>query len=410
MEKAPLLVSASKGVSSTPPQSRCSPLFLVLLGLIGFSSYHLTGSLVPNWHHDHGHDDHGRHHGHHGHHKHHGKGSPYGLFPTPDDPFKLLPCTNTTSPPALDDVNHAESWADLFDPDPTHWSWGNETTSTQATEDPYAGRGIYLCGYLDVPLDYLNETETRIVRLAVTKYQVSGLARIDGSSPHGAGIKSERTLVLEPGGPGGSGLRMAWSSSEQLTKRLTQGSFDTLGWDPRGVNASQPALACYPYNADRDRWSMLTGLFREESADPDTLLRWADAMNNATFQACFEKHGDLGRFMTTALVARDLEEIRKALGEPQLTGYLVSYGTGIGQTYVNMFPDSAGRIILDGTEYVKDHRLLGGFVSAVTLPNTIECVLTARTGLDSSRQCDECLARWLPRRVSECWPGTLRTG
>jgi pimeloyl-ACP methyl ester carboxylesterase len=65
--------------------------------------------------------------------------------------------------------------------------------------------------------------------------------------------------------------------------------------------------------------------------------------------------------LTTASVARDLEEIRKTLGEDDLTGYLVSYGTGIGQTYANMFPDSVGRMILDGTEYVRDHRLLGGF-------------------------------------------------
>ncbi len=60
-------------------------------------------------------------------------------------------------------------------------------------------------------------------------------------------------------------------------------------------------------------------------------------------------------------MARDLERIRAALGEPELTGYLVSYGTGIGQTYASMFPDSVGRLILDGTEYVRDHRELGGF-------------------------------------------------
>lgn len=337
---------------SPSPSRRCYSPLVALLGLASLASYHLTGSFVPTWHHHH-----------HGHHCHDDLDSPYGQFPRPDDPFKFLPCTNTTQPPALDDSSHEESWAGLFDPDPHHWSWGNKTASYEAIDYPYAGRGIYLCGYLDVPLDYLNKSETRIVRLAVTKYQVSGLARIDGSSLPGAGSKSERTLVLEPGGPGGSGISMAWSSSEPLTQRFTEGAFDTLGWDPRGVNASQPAIACYPYDADRDRWSMLTGLYREESADPDTLLRWADAMNNATFRACFEKYGDLGRFMTTTLVARDLEEIRKALDEPQLTGYLVSYGTGIGQTYVNMFPDSAGRVVLDGTEYVLDHRLLGGFVS-----------------------------------------------
>ncbi|KKY39876.1 putative peptidase tripeptidyl-peptidase [Diaporthe ampelina] len=240
-----------------------------------------------------------------------------------------------------------------------HWAWGNNTAG--ASEDPYAGRGIFLCGYIDVPLDYKNESDPRITRLAVTKFQVSGLARTDGSSPPGAGTKSERTLVLEPGGPGGSGTRLVWSSGELLTERFTVSQFDALGWDPRGVNASQPAISCFPYDADRDRWSALAGQYREQHSDPETQLRIADAMNNATFHACWKRHGDLGRFMTTTLVARDLEEIRKALGEDELTGYLVSYGTGIGQTYANMFPDSVGRIILDGTEYIRDHRLLGGF-------------------------------------------------
>ncbi|KAI3401944.1 hypothetical protein diail_6504 [Diaporthe ilicicola] len=286
-------------------------------------------------------------------------GSPYGSFPRPNDAFKFLPCTNITRPPGLDDKDHEESWAKLFDPNPDHWGWGNKTTGT--SEDPYAGRGIYLCGYIDVPLDYKNESETRITRIAVTKFQVSGLARADGSSAPGAGTKSERTLVLEPGGPGGSGTRMVWSSGEQLSERFTLSQFDALGFDPRGVNASQPAISCYPYDADRDRWSALTGQYREQHSDPETQLRITDAMNNATLHACWKRHGDLGRFMTTTLVARDLDEIRKALGEDDLTGYLVSYGTGIGQTYANMFPDSVGRVILDGTEYVRDHRLLGGF-------------------------------------------------
>lgn len=293
----------------------------------------------------------------------HALNSPFGVFPRPGDPFRFIPCTNTSQPPALDDDDHEATWAKLFDPDPHRWNWGNKSASS-AGEDPFAGRGVYLCGYLDVPLDYLNTSESRIVRLGVAKFQVSGLARLDGSSPPGAGIKSNRTLVLEPGGPGGSGISMLWGSGERLSQRFTEGAYDTLGWDPRGVNSSQPAISCFPYDADRDRWSMLTTQYREATADPDTQLRVVDAMNNATFHACFKRHGDLGRFMTTALVARDLEEIRVALDEDDLTGYLVSYGTGIGQTYVSMFPERAGRVILDGTEFIRDHRQLGGFVSA----------------------------------------------
>ncbi|KAI1191174.1 alpha/beta-hydrolase [Nemania serpens] len=300
---------------------------------------------------------------------------PYGRFPVPDDPFQFLPCTNVTWPPSLDDPNPARSWARLFDPNPEHWSWGRDRSRATgegagpATQsgDKYSGRGVYMCGYLDVPLDHTNRSDPRIARLAVTKFQVSGLARVDSyvdGPVHmrpGSKSKSKRTIVIEPGGPGGSGTSYAWRAAEDVTERLSDGQFDVLGWDPRGVNASLPAIACYPSNAYRDRWSLLTGQYREVSTPPEAQLELADAMNEALFRACWEKYGDLGRFISTAFVARDLEEIRKALGEDELTGYLVSYGTGIGQTYANMFPNSVGRMILDGTEYVRDHRMLGGF-------------------------------------------------
>ncbi|RYP40722.1 hypothetical protein DL767_001477 [Monosporascus sp. MG133] len=288
--------------------------------------------------------------------------SPYGQFPLPNDRYNFIPCTDALSLPLLHDSDPTGTWAALFDPIPEHWSWGG-STSDHVSDDPYAGRGIYMCGYLDLPLDYLNDSDTRIVRLAVAKFQVSGLARIDSpasrrSTP--AGAKSERTIVIEPGGPGASGTLEVWTAAEAVTKRFSDGRFDVLGWDPRGVNASLPSAACFPHNVDRDRWSLLRGQYRETS-DHIKQLEIADAMNNATFYACQRRLGDFGRFVSTASVARDLEEIRKALDEEQLTAYFVSYGTGIGQTYANMFPDSVGRMILDGPEYVKVHRRLGGW-------------------------------------------------
>ncbi|KAI1654603.1 hypothetical protein F4813DRAFT_205881 [Daldinia decipiens] len=290
--------------------------------------------------------------------------SPYGRFPLPDDQFHFIPCTNTTLLPALDDSNPVRSWARLFDPNPQHWSWGAPTAEQNVQgKDPYSERGIYLCGYLEVPLDYTNKSESRIVRLAVTKYQVSGLARVDTAQPSSptVGSKSDRTIIVDPGGPGASGTSLVWRAAENLTKRLSDGKFDILGWDPRGVNASLPSIACFPYDAFRDRWSMLTGQYREAAGSPQVKLELADAMNNATFHACKEKYGDIPRFLSTAFVARDMEEIRKALDEDEVTGYLVSYGTSIGQTYANMFPHSVGRLILDALEYVRDHRQLGGF-------------------------------------------------
>ncbi|QPG95116.1 hypothetical protein C2857_007698 [Epichloe festucae Fl1] len=348
---------------------------------------------------------------HRGCHRHPRPHSPYGRFPRKDDPFHFIPCTEDALPPALEDPHPERTWAKRFDPNPRHWSWGNATVREGKGErkcckdfrpsdepeqpqdphaphaphephephkphgprgphgpqrDPHAGRGIYLCGYLDVPLDYTNKSDTRIARLAVTKYQVSGLARRGPSGRHDkqhprAGAKSERTIVVEPGGPGGSGTFMAWRSSEELTKRFSDGKYDVLGWDPRGVNASLPAVACFPHDVDRDHWSVRMSQYRETSPSPRAQLEFTDAMSQSVFSACKNIHGDIPRFVSTAFVARDLEEIRKALDENELTGYLVSYGTGIGQTYSSMFPNSVGRVILDGTEYVRDQRILGGF-------------------------------------------------
>jgi pimeloyl-ACP methyl ester carboxylesterase len=154
---------------------------------------------------------------------------------------------------------------------------------------------------------------------------------------------------------------MTWRSAEAISKRLSDGKYDVLGWDPRGVNASLPAISCCPSDVDRDHWSTRTLQYRETSASPRAQLEFFDAMSDSTFSACQKLYGDIPRFVSTAFVARDLEQIRLALGEDGLTGYLVSYGTGIGQTYASMFPNSVGRMILDGTEYVRDHRILGGF-------------------------------------------------
>jgi len=287
----------------------------------------------------------------------------YGRFPLPGDPFSFIPCPNASVPPPLGDSNPAETWAALFDLNPENWSWGSPTLKSSSDAGEYSARGIYLCGYFDLPLDYFNDSDNRIVRLAVAKFQVSGLARIESRgvriSPS-AGRKSERTIIVEPGGPGESGTSYVWQAAEEVSERFSNGRFDVFGWDPRGVNISLPAVACFPYNLYRDHWSLLRRQYREVTT-PMTQLKLADAMNNATFYACRERLGDLGRFVSTATVARDLEEIRKALDEDQLTGYFISYGTGIGQTYANMFPDHVGRMILDGLEYVKDHRLLGGF-------------------------------------------------
>ncbi len=322
----------------------------------------------------------------------------YGSFPKAGDPFHFVPCSPSSLPlPALSDPHPTKTWKKQFDPNVKHWSWGKPAAGSlqshshghgRKSEDPNAGRGIFLCGWLDVPLDYNNSSATAdghsFFRLAVTKYQVSGLAverrsrslasrlvggrfenhhrqhRRGGAQP---GEKSERTIVINPGGPGGSGTAFIWTRAEFFTEKFSEGTMDVLGFDPRGVNATLPAISCFPSDALRDRWSLLTSQTRESAfASPDSHLELADAMADATLRACWQKYGaDWPRYLSTALVARDVEAIREALGEQVLTAVMISYGTGLGQTYANMFPDKVGAMVLDGTEYVRDGRELGGF-------------------------------------------------
>ena len=287
--------------------------------------------------------------------------SPYGRYPLVQDPFKFIPCTNTSLPPPLDDPNAAQTWAAQFDPDPEHWNWGQPAENETAGNQLPVRRGIYLCGYLDLPLDYLNASDNRIVRLAVNKFQVSGLARLDDSDKSSrAGHKSDHTIILEPGGPGGSGTAEVWQTAELVSKRFSDGKFDVLGWDPRGVNISLPTMACFPDDALRDRWLLFTDRNREVS-NPLSQLQIADVMNDAKFHSCRERLGDFGRFVGTSSVARDLEQIREALQEEKVTGYFVSYGTAIAQTFASIFPDRVGRMILDGSVDAREYRHLGGF-------------------------------------------------
>ncbi|KAI3343546.1 hypothetical protein F4824DRAFT_493795 [Ustulina deusta] len=124
--------------------------------------------------------------------------SPYGRFPVPDDPFQFLPCTNATWSPALDDPTPRRSWA------VAQWS--------------------------EMPR---KRSEPRITRLAVNKFQVSGLARadlpIDSRVNPRPGSKSKRPIVIEPGGPGVSGTFYAWRAIENVTERLSDSQFDALG-------------------------------------------------------------------------------------------------------------------------------------------------------------------------------------
>jgi pimeloyl-ACP methyl ester carboxylesterase len=181
------------------------------------------------------------------------------------------------------------------------------------------------CGYLSVPLDY-NHPNRRHIKIAVSE------VRHTGADPQGP-------MLVNPGGPGGSGIGL--SGLGQAVPRGAGDGYDWVGFDPRGVGASVPALRC-----DRHYFRPARPDYRPRTAH---LMRVWKHRSRHYAQQCADKHPRLIRHLTTEDNARDMEQIRLALGAPQISFYGFSYGTYLGQVYASLFPSHLKRMVLDST-------------------------------------------------------------
>lgn len=187
-----------------------------------------------------------------------------------------------------------------------------------------------LCASLEVPMDYDKPDGE--------KYQLR-LAKMAATDPS----KRVGSLFVNPGGPGGSAVSMV-ERSHRLPEELRQ-KFDIVGVDPRGIGGSQLAN-CFgnidDLNAFRDqKWKNLHPINGAEiTAATNEGRKLAEACN--TYNAPILKH------MSTAEVARDMDVVRRAVGDDKLTYLGLSYGTHIGQVYANIFPDRVRALALDG--------------------------------------------------------------
>jgi pimeloyl-ACP methyl ester carboxylesterase len=177
-----------------------------------------------------------------------------------------------------------------------------------------------------VPLSY-NRPGGRSITLA--------LSEVPATAPPG---KRQGVLLVNPGGPGGSGLSLAPFVARGLSPAVAA-RYDIVGFDTRGVGASVPALHCdqaffaqerpnyIPANAAAEQ--LLIGRAKAYAAD------------------CEKKYGWLLPYMTTANIARDMDRIRAAMGQRKLSYLGYSYGTYIGQVYATLFPWRVHRMVLD---------------------------------------------------------------
>ncbi|KAF0691576.1 Aste57867_17244 [Aphanomyces stellatus] len=205
---------------------------------------------------------------------------------------------------------------------PFHW----QPCNIDGIVDP-----LLECGALTVPLDHLNPTNGQTIDIAVRRY------RTTSASPKG-------TILLNPGGPGGSGLGLA----SPMFVTVTGGDYDVLGFDPRGIGASRAAL-CTQSRAtgDAETRNLNAKPIPFDAIGSDRLLERYEVEFELQAKRCVKYDGDYLPYLSTAYVARDMDLIRAALGQDVLHYYGISYGTFLGLTYVNMFPDRVGRVIID---------------------------------------------------------------
>ena len=152
------------------------------------------------------------------------------------------------------------------------------------------------------------------------------------------------SLLVNPGGPGGSGYDFIKDSIDYATDERLQASFDVVGFDPRGVNRSTP-VTCYTDPAELDAY--LYDIVPGEQGSDEWLAELA-AGTKKFGDRCLELTGPLLGLVDTASAARDLDMLRAALGDTTLNYLGYSYGTLLGQVYADLFPGKTGRLVLDG--------------------------------------------------------------
>jgi pimeloyl-ACP methyl ester carboxylesterase len=191
------------------------------------------------------------------------------------------------------------------------------------------------CGYLSVPLNY-SDPSGPTIKIAVSRI-------LHTSSAH----DYQGIILTNPGGPGGSGLDLnmyliAALKADHLSAAAAD--YDWIGFDPRGVGSSIPALSCEPNYFSGDR----------ESYDPTTqsILSYWLSRSLSYDEACEAKSATQSALldnMTTIDSAKDMNSIRQALVGPQgkMSYYGFSYGTYLGQVYATLYPHTLNRLILD---------------------------------------------------------------
>jgi pimeloyl-ACP methyl ester carboxylesterase len=213
---------------------------------------------------------------------------------------------------------------------PTTTSTGTDDTTTTTDDEGFTPEPIEWddcggvdCATLDVPLDY-EDPDGDTIEIYAVRAPATG--------------ERKGALFVNPGGPGGGAAELAEVLPLLLPSEITE-HFDIVGVDPRGVGGSTP-IDCGGDPAD------LYGVdpTMEDAADEEALLD----VSQDYVEDCAQRYPDLLPHVGTRDVAQDMDVVRAAMGDEQLSYLGFSYGTAIGQVYADLFPERVRSMVLDG--------------------------------------------------------------
>jgi pimeloyl-ACP methyl ester carboxylesterase len=213
------------------------------------------------------------------------------------------------------------------EPAPIDWTDCDEQIQPLIADQPGSDRNLaFECGRTEVPISY-DEPAGATLPLFLVRVVAAGQHDRIGS------------LMVNPGGPGASGADAAIGLALSLPQDVLN-RFDIIGFDPRGVGLSTPVECISDDMKDRI-------VAAEPRPTTDEQLDDAFALAQDVADGCADEYGDaLGTFNTVD-TARDMEQLRRSLGDEQLTYLGYSYGTTLGSTYAEIYPDKARAFVLD---------------------------------------------------------------
>lgn len=180
------------------------------------------------------------------------------------------------------------------------------------------------CTTVQVPLDY-DDPGAGTMLLSLTRLPATGEDRLG-------------SLLLNPGGPGGSGVDYALQAGLVTSEELRE-AYDVVGFDPRGV-ARSAGVDCL------DDASYEDFLTADPSPDEPGELQTLEELADRLAEGCADER--VAPHMDTVSAARDMDVLRAVLDDADLTFLGKSYGTVLGAVYAELFPDRVGRLVLDG--------------------------------------------------------------